>query len=138
MRRERQLISSGSPYEPVFGYSRAVRVGDTVYVAGTVAWGDDGKVSGAGDIYAQARQAIRNIEKALAQAGASLRDVVLTRTFITDMSRFEEVARAHGEAFGEVRPAATLVEVSALVEPEMLVEMEAIAVISEPAADGVE
>ena len=129
MRRERQLISSGSPYEPVFGYSRAVRAGHTVYVAGTVAWGDDGKVAGAGDMYAQARQAIRNIEKALSQAGASLRDVVLTRTYITDMSRFEEVARAHGEAFGDIRPAATLVEVSALAEPEMLVEIEAIAVI---------
>jgi len=129
MRPERQLISSGSPYEPVFGYSRAVRAGHTVYVAGTVAWGDDGKVAGAGDMYAQARQAIRNIEKALSQAGASLRDVVLTRTYITDMSRFEEVARAHGEAFGDIRPAATLVEVSALAEPEMLVEIEAIAVI---------
>lgn len=138
MATKRRLISSGSPYEPVFGYSRAVRAGNTVYVAGTVAWGDDGKVTGAGDMYAQARQAIRNIEKALAQAGASLRDVVLTRTFITDMSRFEEVARAHGEAFGDVRPAATLVEVSALVEPEMLVEIEAIAVILEPAPDGVE
>ena len=141
MRPERQLISSGSPYEPVFGYSRAVRVGDTVYVAGTVAWGDPpeaDKLVGAGDMYAQARQAIRNIEKALAQAGASLRDVVLTRTFITDMSRFEEVARAHGEAFGDIRPAATLVEVSALVEPEMLVEIEAIAVILEPAPNGVE
>ncbi len=141
MRPRRQLISSGSPYEPVFGYSRAVRAGNTVYVAGTVAWGDPpgaDKLVGAGDMYVQARQAIRNIERALAQAGASLRDVVLTRTFITDMSRFEEVTRAHGEAFGDVRPAATLVEVSALVEPEMLVEIEALAVILEPAPDGVE
>jgi len=127
---ERQRISSGSPYEPVFGYSRAVRVGDRVFVSGTVAWGDDGKVTGVGDMYAQARQAIRNIEKALAEAGASLADVVRTRTFVTDISRFGEVARAHGEAFAEVRPAATLVAVTALVEPEMLVEIEADAVVS--------
>jgi enamine deaminase RidA (YjgF/YER057c/UK114 family) len=127
---ERQLISSGSPYEPVFGYSRAVRVGDRVFVSGTVAWGDDGRVAGMGDMYAQAKQAIRNIERALAEAGASLADVVRTRTFVTDMSRFEEVSRAHGEAFGQVRPAATCVAVTALVEPEMLVEIEADAVIS--------
>jgi len=127
---ERQRISSGSPYEPVFGYSRAVRVGNRVFVSGTVAWGDDGRVAGIGDMYAQAGQAIRNIEKALAEAGASLADVVRTRTFVTDITRFEEVARAHGEAFGEVRPAATLVAVTALVEPEMLVEIEADAVVS--------
>lgn len=126
---DRQNISSNSPYEPIFGYSRAVKVGNHIFVAGTVAWGNDGKVIGAGDMYAQANQAIRNIEKALAQAGATLADVVRTRTFITDMSRFDDVAKAHGEAFGEIRPAATLVEVKSLVEKEMLVEIEADAVI---------
>lgn len=126
---ERQRISSGSPYEPLVGFSRAVRVGDTVYVSGTVAWGDDGKLVGAGDMYAQAKQAIRNVEKALIEAGASIADVVRTRIYVTDISRLEEAARAHGEAFGEVRPASTMVEVSALAEPEMLFEIEAIAVI---------
>ncbi len=128
---KRQNISSGSPYEPVFGYSRAVRVGNTIHVAGTVAWGDDGKVTGIGDVYAQTKQAIRNIEKALAQAGGSLANVVRTRTFVTDVSRFEEVARAHGEAFGDIRPAATVVEVSRLVDPEMLVEIEADAILDD-------
>jgi enamine deaminase RidA (YjgF/YER057c/UK114 family) len=113
----------------VFGYSRAVKVGRHVFVSGTVAWGDDGKVVGEGDMYAQAKQAIRNIERALREAGASLADVVRTRSFITDVSRFDEVARAHGEAFGEVRPAATLVEVKALVEPVMLVEIEVDAIV---------
>jgi enamine deaminase RidA (YjgF/YER057c/UK114 family) len=127
---DRQNISSGSPYEPVFGYSRAVRMGNQVFVSGTVAWGDNGKVTGEGDMYAQARQAIRNIEKALAQAGASLADVVRTRTFVTDVSRFDEVAKAHGEAFGDVRPAATVVEVKALVDAMMLVEIEADAVVA--------
>jgi enamine deaminase RidA (YjgF/YER057c/UK114 family) len=126
---ERQRISSGSPYEPLVGFSRAVRAGDTVYVSGTVAWSDDGKLAGAGDMYAQAKQAIRNVETALVQAGASLKDVVRTRIYLTDMSRLEEAARAHGEAFGEIRPASSMVEVSALAEPEMLFEIEAIAVI---------
>lgn len=120
---DRQNISSGSPYEPVFGYSRAVRVGNQIFVSGTVAWGDDGKVAGEDDMCAQAKQAIRNIEKALAQAGASLADVVRTRTFVTDVSRFDEVAKAHGEAFGNIRPAATVVEVKALVDSVMLVEI---------------
>lgn len=126
---ERQLISSGSPFEPQIGYSRAVRVGDAVYVAGTVAWGDDGKIAGVGDAYAQTKQTIANIEKALREAGSSLRDVVRTRMFVTDISRIDEIGRAHGEAFGEVRPAATMVEVAALATPEMLVEIEADAII---------
>jgi len=126
---ERQLISSGSPYEPKIGFSRAVKAGNTVYVSGTVAWGDDGELVGPGDMYAQAKQTIRNIEKALGQAGASLRDVVRTRIFVTDILRLDEAARAHGEAFGEIRPAATMVEVSRLADAEMLVEIEAVAVI---------
>ena len=126
---ERRRISSGSPYEPLIGFSRAVRVGDTVYVSGTVAWGDDGKLVGPGDMYAQARQAIRNIEQALAQAGASLRDVVRTRIYVTDISRLDEAGKAHGEAFSEIRPAATMVEVSRLADPQMLIEIEAVAVL---------
>jgi reactive intermediate/imine deaminase len=126
---DRQRVSSGSPYEPVFGFSRAVRVGDHVFVSGTVAHDENGKLVGAGDMYAQAKQAMRNIERALAQAGATLADVVRTRMFVTDIDRFAEVARAHGEAFGEIRPAATCVAVAALVEPEMLVEIEAEAVV---------
>ena len=126
---DRRRISSGSPYEPKIGFSRAIRVGDTIYVSGTVAWGEDGRLVGEGDVYAQAKQAISNIEKALTQAGASLNDVVRTRIYVTDISRLDEVARAHGEAFGEIRPASSMVEVSALAEPEMLVEIEAIAVI---------
>jgi enamine deaminase RidA (YjgF/YER057c/UK114 family) len=126
---DRQNISSNSPYEPVFGYSRAVRVGKQVFVAGTGAWGDDAELVGVGDVYAQAKQTIRNIEKALAQAGATLADVVRTRTFVTDIARFDEMARAHREAFGEIRPAATCLEVSALARPEMLVEIEVDAVI---------
>jgi enamine deaminase RidA (YjgF/YER057c/UK114 family) len=126
---DRHRISSGSPYEPVIGFSRAVRVGNTVYVSGTVAWGDDGKLVGAGDMYAQAKQAILNTENALTRADATLGDVVRTRIYVTDISRLDEAARAHGEAFGETRPASTMVEVSALAEPEMLVEIEAVAVM---------
>ena len=125
----RQLISSGSPYEPKIGFSRAVKAGNTIYVSGTVAWGDDGVLVGPGDMYAQAKQTIRNIEKAQAQAGSSLRDVVRTRIFVTDISRLDEAARAHGEAFGDIRPAATMVEVSRLADAEMLIEIEAVAVV---------
>ena len=126
---ERRHISSWSPYEPKIGFSRAVRAGDTVYVSGTVAWREDGRLIGEGDVYAQAKQAIANIEKALIEAGASLSDVVRTRIYVTDISRIDEVAKAHGEAFGEIRPASSMIEVSALAEPQMLVEIEAIAVI---------
>ena len=126
---DRRRISSGSPYEPKIGFSRAVRAGDTIFVSGTVAWGEDGRLVGRGDVYAQAKQAISNIEKALIEAGASLNDVVRTRIYLTDISRLEEAARAHGEAFGEIRPASSMIEVSALVEPQMLVEIEAVAVI---------
>ena len=126
---ERRRISSNSPYEEVIGFSRAVRVGDTVYVSGTVAWGEDGRFVGEGDVYAQAEQALRNIEKALQQAGASLSDVVRTRIYLTDMSRWEEAARAHAEAFADVRPASSMVQVAALADPAMLVEIEAVGVV---------
>jgi enamine deaminase RidA (YjgF/YER057c/UK114 family) len=125
----RQNIASNSPYEPLVGFSRAVRAGDTIYVSGTVAWGDDGTLTGGGDVYAQAKQAIANIALALAQAGASLNDVVRTRIYVTDIDLWEEGVRAHREAFGSIRPASTLVEVSRLATPEMLVEIEAVAVI---------
>ena len=126
---ERRRVSSNSPYEEIIGFSRAVRVGDTVYVSGTVAWGEDGSFVGEGDVYAQAKQALRNIEKALQQAGASLSDVVRTRIYLTDIDRWEEAARAHAEAFAAVKPAATMVEVSRLADAVMLVEIEAVAVV---------
>ena len=126
---DRQNISSNSPYEPVYGYSRAVKVGNLVFVSGSGAWGDDAELVGVDDVYAQAKQTIRNIEKALAEAGATLADVVRTRTFITDIEHFDEMARAHKEAFGEIRPAATCLQVSALARPDMLVEIEADAVV---------
>jgi reactive intermediate/imine deaminase len=126
---ERRRVSSNSPYEEIIGFSRAVRVGDTVYVSGTVAWGEDGAFVGEGDVYAQAKQALRNIETALQQAGAALSDVVRTRVYLTDISRWEEAARAHAEAFASVKPASTMVEVSRLADPKMLVEIEAVAVV---------
>ena len=126
----RQLISSGTQWEKLYGYSRAVRVGNTVYVAGTTAVDDAGKVVGERDPYRQARFVYDKIAKALVEAGASLRDVVRVRTFVTDISWWTEVARAQGEVFADIRPAATLVQVSALVEPALLVEIEVEAVIS--------
>jgi len=126
----RRRVFSVSPYEDVIGFSRAVRVGDLVFVSGTVAWGPDGKLVGLGDVYAQAKQTIANIEGYLREAGASLRDVVRTRIYLTDMSRWQEVARAHREAFDDVRPASSLLEISRLASPEMLVEIEAVAAVS--------
>ena len=124
----RQNVSSNSPFEPVVGFSRAVRVGSSVFVSGTVGRGDDGNVV-SGGVYEQAAQCIRNIETALNQAGASLQNVVRTRIYLVDMDTQDDASRAHREAFGQIRPAATLVEVSRLASPEMLVEIEADAVI---------
>jgi len=127
----RQLISSGTAWEKKFGYSRAVAVGNMVFVAGTTAVDEHGTVMGPGNPYEQASYIYRKIERALREAGASLADVVRVRTFVTDIRRWEEVAKAQGEVFADIRPAATLVEVTALVDPELLVEIEVDAVKAE-------
>ncbi len=123
--RERQKYSSGAKWEAVVGYSRAVRVGDRIYVTGTTAFDENGEIVGIGDAYAQAVQVIKNVERALKALGATLENVVRTRMFVTDISRWEEFGRAHGEFFGDILPATTMVEVSKLIDAEMLIEIEA-------------
>ena len=124
MKTERQNISSGAPWESIVGYSRAVRIGNHIWIAGTTATGENGKVMGKGDVAAQTRYVLKKIEAALVQAGATLGDVVRTRMFILDIAQWEAIGRVHGEIFSAIRPASTLVEVSRLIDPDHLIEIE--------------
>jgi enamine deaminase RidA (YjgF/YER057c/UK114 family) len=128
---KREHFSSGTPWEPIVGYSRAVKVGDRIWMSGTTATDAGGNVVGKGDAYAQTRQAIANIERALTLAGARLADVVRTRIYVTDIGQWEAIGRAHGEAFRDIRPATAMIEVHRLIDPDMLVEIEADAVVGD-------